>query len=572
LIPPHVIESVRSRTDIVKVIGEHVKLTRRGRSFVGLCPFHKERSPSFQVSPERGFYHCFGCNKSGNAIGFLMDVEGLPFPEALAVLAERAGIELVHQAVSHQDKAEAEGRKKEITDLYEAMRLASVYYQEQLRKPGGEPGRAELARRGLDVESTSDFRLGYAPAGWDGLATFFKAQGVSPALAEKVGLLVPRQGGGWYDRFRHRLMFPVLDSQARVVAFSGRILPDEKGETPKDQGKYVNSPETTIYRKSESVFGLTQARTAIRDADGVVLVEGNFDVVSLHARGVQNVVAPLGTAFTVEQARVLRRITSTVTVLFDGDRAGRAAAAKALGPCREAGLAARGALLPDGIDPDELARRDLPLLERLLAGAGGLLEQCVMEALGADLASAPIDEVRARLHRVVVLLSQENDPVLRLTAGARAEELVQELHPGTTLGALLQRVARPAPAQHAVVDDVAIACLGAVIDFPPLAELVLAEPCLLDDEERQVVAAAQATDPVEAAQALPPAWRPIFQKRASRPAHRSIDDARLELTCNLERLRRRNGAPPQRPGGQHRTDVLAELAALERRAQRRQNG
>ncbi|HEU4410969.1 MAG TPA: CHC2 zinc finger domain-containing protein, partial [Polyangiaceae bacterium] len=248
------IQLVRQRTDLAALVGETVKLMRRGRSWLGLCPFHKEKTPSFHVTPERGMFHCFGCGEHGNAITFVMKVEGLTFPEAVRRLAERAGVE-VEETGSERERREEAARRRARDDLYAVGNLAAVYFEQMLREhPHAPLARAELERRGLVASSPTDpvatalgaFRVGYAPAGWDGLTTFLREQGVSPLLGEQVGLLVARQSGpGHYDRFRNRLMFAVVDVQGRVVAFSGRVLPDpQTGQVDKETGKYINSPES----------------------------------------------------------------------------------------------------------------------------------------------------------------------------------------------------------------------------------------------------------------------------------------------------------------------------------------
>lgn len=337
------LDRIRRETDLVALIGESLKLSKRGRSFVGLCPFHKEKSPSFHVNPERGFYHCFGCHESGDAIKFVQKLEGLDFIEAVRRLAERTGIEVVDNVSDAERREQAEARRRS-EELFEVSALAASYFERMLREhPLASFARDELARRSLVPEQPTDsiadalqaFRVGYAPYGWDGLSKHLRDDRGSLQAAQKVGLVLERKSGsGYYDRFRHRLMFAVMDSKGRVVAFSGRMLdepprsalsalgleaPSESADKP---AKYINSPESSIYRKREALFGIHQARQAIRDADRTIVVEGNFDVVSLHARGQKNVVAPLGTAFTPEQATQIKRLTPQIVLLFDGDAAG----------------------------------------------------------------------------------------------------------------------------------------------------------------------------------------------------------------------------------------------------------
>lgn len=455
MISPETIALVRERTDILAVIGEGVpSLKRRGRSWVGLCPFHKEKTPSFHVNPDRGFFHCFGCKESGSAIDFLIKHEGYTFPEAVRALAERAGIP-IEETRTPQQTTDAERQKRAREDLYAVNALAATYWEEQLRKHEmREYALEELAKRGLypgwapqppppgsgdaRIDDTLQaFRIGYAPPGWDGLASFLKAQGISPVAAETVGLLAPRtSGSGYYDRFRHRLMFAVMDPQGRVVAFSGRALREIPGQEPrsgdKDKGgpppKYVNSPESPIYTKGQMLFGIHQARHAIRQSERAVLVEGNFDVVSLHARGLTNVVAPLGTAFTVEQAKLIKRFAGEVVLLFDGDEAGRKAARLSRQAVREAGLSARIAQLPEGKDPDEISReKGARAIEELVNGSRGMLEALLEMALDEAFGSADAYERAARVGHVVKLISEEEDPLVRSMAKAYADQLAGRL-------------------------------------------------------------------------------------------------------------------------------------------------
>ncbi len=467
VIAPETIALVRERTDIVAVIRETVpSLKKRGRSFVGLCPFHQEKTPSFHVNADRGFFHCFGCKESGGAIDFLMKEQGLTFPEAVRSLAERAGIEI---SEDKRERTEVDLQKKRKDELYSVTQLAAVYFEKMLREhPQRSYALDELARRGVAPSALVDrgeqesfdeteegttfkdiddalqaFRIGYAPASWDGLAQFLRAQGLSPHAAETVGLLAPRSSGtGHYDRFRHRLMFAVMDTHGRVVAFSGRALeaipgddvtnPRKAGQNqddpPQKVAKYINSPESPIYTKGDHLFGLFQARHAIREVDTAILVEGNFDVFTLHARGMKNVVAPLGTAFTLEQAKLLKRFASHVVLAFDGDAAGRKATRLSRVPLREAGLASKVANLPDGADPDEIARtRGVDELKEIVRRSRGMLEYLIDQALDPSFGSADVYERAARVEEVSKLLTDENDPLRRMMAKTYADELAARI-------------------------------------------------------------------------------------------------------------------------------------------------
>jgi DNA primase len=376
LIAEELIAEIRSRTDIVALIGEYVALKQRGASYLGLCPFHSEKTPSFHVRRDRQFFHCFGCQESGDAVTFLMRVEGLNFPQAARQLAERSGIDLPDT----DDREDAALRRKRERDqgLCALMEVATEFYVRQLHEhPQSKAARDELAARGVTAETATKFRLGYAPLAWDALSSWLEQRGHSLQDAELLGLVQRRQQSrGCYDRFRHRLMFPIADLQGRIVAFSGRILP-ESAPKPDQQPspKYVNSPESPIYKKGELLFGLHAARVEIRRNGWVIVCEGNFDLLALHQAGFQNTVAPLGTAFTQAQAKLLRRFAQRVTLMFDGDAAGRKAAHAAYPLLRAADLSGRVARLPPGDDPDTLLRKHGAAgLSQRLDSAVGIVE------------------------------------------------------------------------------------------------------------------------------------------------------------------------------------------------------
>lgn len=440
------IQAVRERVSVAAVVGERLKLERRGRSLVGLCPFHKEKTPSFHVNEERGFYHCFGCHASGDAIKFVQETEGLGFTDAVRELAQKYGIEVV-ETRGAEDRARQEAATRKRNELLDTVELAARYFEQALwEHPLGHHAREELARRGLDAVQSSPgalaaFRVGYAPHGWDTLATELRRTGANLQAAEAVGLLGARkQGSGHYDRFRHRLMFAVIDLRGKVVAFSGRALdPPDGGELARlglpalgDSGeaaaKYLNSPESSVYKKRETVFGLFQARDAVRRANECVLVEGNFDVVSLHARGIENVVAPLGTAFTREQATQIRRYAGNVTLLFDGDSAGLRATRAAREPCKEEGLVPRVARLPQGTDPDDFVRtRGAEGLQTCLRNASGMLEFLIEDTLTTEFHEADAEARGRKVAEVVELIRAEQDPTVRALAQSYADTVAQRL-------------------------------------------------------------------------------------------------------------------------------------------------
>lgn len=429
------IDQVRDRTDLVAIVRETVKLQQRGRSWTGLCPFHQEKSPSFSVNPERGLFYCFGCKASGDVFKFVELTEGLSFREALEKLAERAGITLVDDRQGPgqgRDKADEQRARKAKEELYAVNAIAAAFFEKMLREhPLASHARDELHKRGLRFEGEmapvlESFRIGYAPHGWDGLTTHLRTQGVSPAQGETVGLLAPRSSGsGYYDSFRHRLMVAIVDAQGRVAAFSGRALPElpgDKVDPDRAPPKYVNSKESSIYSKGSTLFGLWQARSAIRARGEVVVVEGNFDLIAMHARGVQHVVAPMGTAFTADQARLIKRFTQTVTLLFDGDSAGKKALWASRPILREAGVSAKAARMPLGKDPDEFLRqRPVSELWDLLKASRALDELLIDDACDRIGAGSDLETKRAVLEKIRPMI--EEAPIdFRPTLSRRAAE------------------------------------------------------------------------------------------------------------------------------------------------------
>ncbi len=344
---------VREAADIVEVIGECVELTRRGRNYTGRCPFHAEKTPSFSVNSQGQFFHCFGCGESGDVFSFVMKYQRVSFPEALKHLAERYRIELPEQKMSTEDRQRMRRREQ----LYQVNEAAAQVFSEYLENDeNATPAREYLVQRGVPVEMRRSYRLGYAPCpekgGWSFLLDRLESQGLSAAMLEAAGLAVRREHkSGHYDRFRDRVLFPILDMTGRVVAFGGRIL----GEgTP----KYMNSPESLVFDKSRLLFGLFQHRQAIRNQRRALVVEGNFDLLLLAVHGIDNVVAPLGTSLTRQHVKSLRGYADEVVLLFDGDAAGLKAAMRSIPFFLAEQVEARVALLPTGHDPDSLVREE----------------------------------------------------------------------------------------------------------------------------------------------------------------------------------------------------------------------
>ncbi len=356
---PDTIEEIKQRADIVDVVSEYVVLRKRGKDFVGLCPFHDEKTPSFTVSQTKQMYFCFGCQAGGNAIKFLMDLGKRSFPEVVLDLARRYDVPV--QTLLPEQRQELQRQLSLREQLYEVLASTTQFYQHALRQPLGEKAIEYLRDRQIKEETIQQFGLGYAPSGWETLYRYLVQDKHYPVqLAEKAGLIKPRkEGGGYYDVFRDRLIIPIRDVQGRVIAFGGRTLTDE-------QPKYLNSPETELFSKGKTLFALDQASSGISQADSAVVVEGYFDAIALHAAGITNVVASLGTALSLEQVRlVLRYCDSKQLILnFDADKAGTNAAERAIGEIAE--LAYKGEVklkilnLPNGKDADEYLRDRTP--------------------------------------------------------------------------------------------------------------------------------------------------------------------------------------------------------------------
>jgi DNA primase len=346
------IREIREKADIVAVVSETVSLARSGGSFKGLCPFHREKTPSFFVHPSRQAFKCFGCGEGGSVFHFLMKARNLSFAEAVEDLGERYGVEVQYE------KGPPSRRPGE--DLYRILRLAADTYRELLRSsPSGKSARDLLVRRGVTKEAEQEFFLGYGGQGKD-LLSVLEREGIEPGRAAQAGLLFPQEGGGFRERFRGRLIFPITDARGRVCGFGARAIGDA---TP----KYLNSPESELYRKSSLLYGLFQALPAVRNEKKVLVVEGYMDLIGLWQRGIRNVVATCGTSLTESHARTLKRLSDTVILLFDGDVAGKRSAVRAGEPLYAAGVSPLALFPPKGMDPDDWAKETAgqELLDRI---------------------------------------------------------------------------------------------------------------------------------------------------------------------------------------------------------------
>ncbi|MGP9677495.1 DNA primase [Halomonas sp. AOP27-A1-41] len=351
-IPQRFIDDLLSRVDVVEVVGERVQLKKAGRNYSGLCPFHQEKTPSFTVSADKQFYHCFGCGVHGNALRFLMEYDKLPFPEAVEQLAGRLGLDVPREGADDPRAHQREKKRKEGVNLLE---LAASFYRERLKMREGQGAQQYLENRGLSAEVINAYGIGYAPGGWEALKQHLGEREISEPVQIEYGLLIHREDTGrTYDRFRDRVMFPIRDLRGRTIAFGGRVMGDE-------QPKYLNSPETPVFHKGRELYGLYEARQASSKLEQLVMVEGYMDVVALAQYGIHNAVATLGTATTEDHLSRLFRLVSRVVFCFDGDRAGRQAASRALEtalPLMIDGREARFLFLAEGDDPDTLVRRE----------------------------------------------------------------------------------------------------------------------------------------------------------------------------------------------------------------------
>ncbi|HXV19174.1 MAG TPA: DNA primase [Candidatus Omnitrophota bacterium] len=344
MIPEAVLNQIQDRVDIVEVISAYVQLKRAGRNFKACCPFHPEKTPSFMVNPDKQIYHCFGCGVGGNVFSFLMKEEKKDFREVVEMLAERVGVELPKTKADFKESERGQ-------QLLKASEFAADFFQTVLLKsPEAAEARGYLTRRGLTQATIEKFKIGFAPSGWDKLYNAAQGKtGLSDAALERTGLVIAKKEGGYYDRFRSRIMFPITDPKGLCVAFGGRVMDDS-------QPKYLNSPESEIYSKGRQLYGLFQGRKAIREADAVMVVEGYMDLVACHQAGFENVVASCGTALTPDQARLIKRHTRNVIMLYDADKAGESATLRGLETFLEEEIEVKIVRLPAGHDPDSFIK------------------------------------------------------------------------------------------------------------------------------------------------------------------------------------------------------------------------
>ncbi len=405
-IPQDKIEEIQRRADIVELVSEYVTLKKAGKDYWGLCPFHKEKTPSFKVSRDKQMYYCFGCAEGGHVFTFLMKVSNMTFPEAARHLARKTGIVIPERAMSDHERRQY-GLREQIYRLNEA---ATVFFTDSLFSTAGLEAREYLKKRGIREDVVREFRLGYADRGGRTLKFFFEKKSVPLEVACQAGLIVAKteeKGEGQrdvYDRFRGRLIFPIEDAGGRVMAFGGRVI--GQGEP-----KYLNSPETPVFSKGRNLYGLNRAKEGIRKSGHAILVEGYFDLISLWNAGLTNAVASLGTALTAEQVELMRRYTEQVAILFDGDEAGKKALKRSLPLFLAGGLQARAVVLPEKNDPDDYVRHNgKESLEELIAGAPTLVDYYIDDVIGDK---DTLEGKQTAVKEALLFLSTLDDAIVR---------------------------------------------------------------------------------------------------------------------------------------------------------------
>jgi DNA primase len=396
------IDEVRRASDIVDVISSYLPLKKRGKSYLGLCPFHTEKTPSFNVSAEKQMFHCFGCGAGGNVFTFIMNIEKVSFVESVRTLAERAGIALPESTLDRTAATENEG-------LYEACKTAGLHFYENLTS--GSEGKLALEyfrHRGFSDATIRRFGLGYSRNTWDDLVSIARSRGLDLAQFDKAGLILKREDGSYYDRFRGRGMFPLFSGSGRPIGFGARKLREDD-----PLGKYINSPETPIFSKSRNLYGLYQAREALRDSGVAIMVEGYADLISVFQAGIENVVASSGTALTEEQVRLIGRYAKTIVLVYDGDSAGSAATVRGVDLIIEQGLDVTVATLPTGEDPDSFIRKSgRDAFAAMIAGAVSFFDFKAQGYRDSGMLDTPEGKTRA-VHALVQTIAKVKDEIKR---------------------------------------------------------------------------------------------------------------------------------------------------------------
>lgn len=472
-----VLDQVRSASDIVEIIGSYLPLKRAGSNFVALCPFHKEKSPSFNVHPQRQIFHCFGCHKGGDVFRFIQDYEGVSFTEAVRRLAERARIPLEYSGDDSQ--LQRMHLKETLLQIHEG--ITQRWHHMLTHDAQGQPGRDYLQNRGVPAEAVTLFRLGYAPDAWDDTVNWSRSKGYDPVLVEQSGLILRKESSNhYYDRFRGRLIFPICDDQARVIGFSGRTLRAED-----KSAKYVNSPETPIFHKGRIFFGLDKAKRALVDQGFALVCEGQLDLIACHLAGVQNVVAPQGTAFTPDHARILKRYVDEVVLCFDADTAGQNAAVRVQESLLTSGLSVRVMTLPAPHDPDSFIRAFGPdAFKERLAQAREFFD-FYLEHLAMSEDAATDKGQMAIVHAMAEMVRKTGDAVLvdkyaQKTAMTLARHMQLPLSPDAVRAQFSKISPRPFGAQAPQLPEPPASAARPPVQEFWLLKLLLSDETLLD--------------------------------------------------------------------------------------------
>src|SRR6266853_3885254 len=411
-IPSETIEQIAAANDIVEVIGSYFPLKRAGANFKALCPFHQEKTPSFHVSPQRQTFHCFGCGVGGSVFRFVMDYEHIDFPAAVRKLAARVGISIVEKGGAIIDEDRERAARRRLLQLH--AEAAEWFYENLIKREFAEPARKYLKERGITAEIAKRWQIGYAPDEWDAFGSWARDRGYDPRDLVASGLVKTKDDAAdapsrsVYDRFRGRIMFPICNDVGEVIAFSGRLLKDEEGAA-----KYLNSPETPLFRKGNVLFGLHKSKRALIEANSAIVCEGQIDLISLFEAGITNVVAPQGTAFTENQARILKRLVDEVVLCFDADVAGKRAAERSLDALLQNDLIVRVTEMPAGEDPDSLVRqKGKEDFEARVAAARDFFDYWIeRESAATDLSSLGAKMELAR--SLAETVSHVRDPLMR---------------------------------------------------------------------------------------------------------------------------------------------------------------
>lgn len=424
-ITPDKIEEVRRRADIVDLVSEYVTLKKGGRNFLGLCPFHKEKTPSFTVNREKQIFYCFGCGEGGNVLTFLMKMNNMSFPEAVRHLAGKTGVIIPERILTREEKQRSQGRD----ELIRINRMAAKYFSGNLFSEAGNGARAYLRKRGIQDEVIKEYSLGFAIDGWRNIKEYFEKANIPLKLVEQAGLIIPKANGGgsYYDRFRGRLIFPIEDVGGNVIAFGGRIL----GE---GEPKYLNTPESPVFIKGRNLYGLNRTKEDIRKKEYAILVEGYFDLIALWDAGIRNVMATLGTALTREHVDLIRRYTEEVVAVFDPDLAGKKALARSIELFLSGNVRAKAVVLPDGYDPDQYVRTyGSEALMEVIGRAQSIVDYYIENFIGKV---ATVEEKRDALREAVSFIvnidnKSERDLFIRRVSeklGLNQELLTKEIN------------------------------------------------------------------------------------------------------------------------------------------------